>query len=102
MDCSLKGDPWAHRQLTFGGRDEAPARRPSEPNGVASAWEPMITRPDPMSAEEWQAQLEREAAEWSDPEAYPDEEDCLPPDAELTEAELAEIDAATARAGYGG
>jgi hypothetical protein len=74
-----------------GGRDEDPVRHPGEPDGEASAWEPVITRPDPMPAEEWQAQLACEAAGDTDPEAYPDEEDYLNPDAELTAAELAEI-----------
>jgi hypothetical protein len=32
-------------------------------------WEPVITRPDPMSAEEWQAQLECEPAGDADPHA---------------------------------
>jgi hypothetical protein len=79
-----------------GGRDEDPARCPGEPDGGASAWEPIITRPDPMSAEEWQSQLECEPAEGSDPEEYPGEEDYLSPDAlDFTDAELAEIAAAT-------
>jgi hypothetical protein len=55
-----------------------------------------MTRPDPMSAEEWQAWLECDPAEESDPEKYPDEEDYLNPDAlDLTATELAEIAAAT-------
>jgi hypothetical protein len=54
-------------------------------------WDPVITCPDPMSAEEWRAQLDVEPAEDTDPEAYPDEDDFLSPDADLTEAELAEI-----------
>jgi hypothetical protein len=75
-----------------GGRDEGPARRPGGPGGAVSAWEPVITRPDPMPAEEWQAQLDCEPAEETDPEEYPDEEDYLNPDAlDLTDAELAEI-----------
>ena len=78
-----------------GGRDEDPARHPGEPDGKTKAWEPVITRPDPMSAEEWQAWIECEPAEDADPEAYPDEEDYLSPDAELTEAELAGIAEAT-------
>jgi hypothetical protein len=79
-----------------GGRDEDPVRRPGGPDGGASGWEPVMTCPDPMSAEEWQAQLECEAAEDTDPEAYPDEEDYLNPDSlDLTDAELAEIAAAT-------
>jgi hypothetical protein len=79
-----------------GGRDEGPARGPGEPGGAAPAWEPVITRPDPMTAEEWRAQLDCEPDDRSDPEEYLDEEDYLNPDAlDLTEAELAEIAAAT-------
>jgi hypothetical protein len=75
-----------------GGRDENPVQRPGEPDGEASGWGPVITHPDPMSAEEWQASLECEPADGSDPEEYPDEEDYLSPDAvDLTDAELAEI-----------
>jgi hypothetical protein len=48
-----------------------------------------------MTAQEWQAQLECEPGEWTDPEEFPDEEDYLSPDAlDLTGAELAEIAAA--------
>src|SRR5947209_13728698 len=96
MDDSLKGDPWAHRQLTGpGGRDETPARRLGEPDGEVP-WEPVITRPDPMTAEEWRAELECEPAGWTDPEEYPVEEDYLDPEVlDLTDAELAEIAAAT-------
>jgi hypothetical protein len=77
-----------------GGRDGDPVRRPGEPDGGASAWEPVIMRPDLMSAEEWRAQLECEPAEGSDPEEYPDEEDYLSPHAVDLTAELAEIAAA--------
>jgi uncharacterized protein DUF222 len=78
-----------------GGRDPDPVRRPGGPDGGASVWEPVVTRPDPMSAEEWRAQLDCEPAGDTDPEAYPDEEDYLDPGAELTGAELAGIAAAT-------
>ncbi len=82
-----------------GGRDEDPVRRPSEPGGEASEWEPVITRPDPMTAEQWRAELECEPAEWCDPDEYPDEGDCLDPGAlDLTDAELAEIAAAAGAA----
>ena len=43
-------------------------------------WEPVITRPDPMTAEEWEAWLDFVPAEDTDPDEYPDEEDFLPPD----------------------
>ena len=70
------------------GRDAGSARS----LGEAAAWEPVVTRPDPMTAEEWEACL---ADEGLDPEAYPDEDEFCCPDAmELTEAELAEIAAA--------
>jgi hypothetical protein len=58
-------------------------------------WEPAITRPDPMTAEEWQAWTDFDPAEDTGPETWLDEEDYLPPDADLTEAELAEIAEAT-------
>src|SRR5438270_11820407 len=55
-------------------------------------WEPVITCPDPMSAEEWQAELDCEPAGGTDPEEFPDEEDYLDPGVlDLTDAELAEI-----------
>jgi hypothetical protein len=65
---------------------------PADPgrDGPRSGWEPVITRPDPMPAEEWRAWLECEPAEGMDPEAYPDEDEFGSPDAvEFTEAELA-------------
>ncbi len=78
-----------------GGRDETPARRLGEPDGEVP-WEPVITRPDPMTAEEWRAELECEPVGWTDPEEYPVEEDYLDPEVlDLTDAELAEIAAAT-------
>ncbi|HEX5303428.1 MAG TPA: DUF222 domain-containing protein [Streptosporangiaceae bacterium] len=62
-------------------------------------WEPVITRPDPMTAEEWEVLLEHDLAEDLDPEELQYEDDFLNPDADLTEAELAEIaDAMQARA----
>ncbi len=61
-------------------------------------WEPVITRPDPVSAEEWQAWADFDPAEDADPEAWLEEEDYLSPDADLTEAERAEIAEAIARA----
>jgi hypothetical protein len=70
---------------------------PADPgrNEPRPDWEPVITCPDPMSAEEWRAQLDCEPAGGTDPEEYPDEEDYLDPGAlDLTDAELAEIAAA--------
>ena len=63
-------------------------------DGSAPGWEPVITRPDPMTAEEREACLERDLAEDLDPEELQCEDDFLNPDADLTEAELAEIAAA--------
>src|SRR5204863_6206344 len=54
-------------------------------------WEPVITRPDPMTAEEWEACLEHDLAEDVDPGELQCEDDFWCPDADLTEAELAEI-----------
>jgi hypothetical protein len=57
-------------------------------------WEPVITRPDPMTAEEWEILLEHDLAEDLDPGELAWEDDFLDPDADLTGAELAEIAAA--------
>src|SRR2546423_14678179 len=79
------------------GRDADPAWSSGEPG-----WEPVITRPDPMTAEEWEACLEHDLAEDLDPDEFQDEDDFWCPDADLTEAELAEIAAAMeARAAAG-
>jgi hypothetical protein len=44
------------------GRDEDPARRAAEPEGPAGdepvPWEPVVTRPDWMTGEDWQAYLD--------------------------------------------
>ncbi len=47
-----------------GGRDEDPARRVPEPED----WQPVITRPDPMTEEEWLASLDATACEDEPPE----------------------------------
>src|SRR5690242_15401716 len=66
----------------------------ASPADEPAPWEPVITRPDPMTAEEWEACLERDLAEDLDPEELQYEDDFLNPDADLTETELAEIAAA--------
>ena len=67
-------------------RDGDLARHPDD---APVPWEPVVTRPDPMTAGEWEACL---ADEGLDPEAYPDEDEFWSPDAlDLTEVELAEI-----------
>ena len=76
-----------------GGRDGDPGRYVSEPD---EAWEPVITRPDPLSAEEWQALADRDAADDFDPGRFQDEDEFWGPGEDLTEAELAEIAAAMA------
>src|SRR5215470_6093722 len=73
------------------GQDADPVRHPSEPGSGAAGWEPVITRPDPMTAEEWEACLERDLAEDVDPGELQWEDDFWCPDADLTDAELAEI-----------
>ena len=42
---------------------------PADPGRDESVlgWEPVITRPDPMTAEEWEALLEHDLAEDLDP-----------------------------------
>src|SRR5690349_3534030 len=73
------------------GQDADPVRHPGEPDGGAAGWEPVITRPDPMTAEEWEACLERDLAEDLDPDELQWEDDFLNADADLTEAELVQI-----------
>ncbi len=80
------------------GRDRDLARHSGEPDSEAAAWEPVITRPDPVSAEEWQAWADFDPAGDADPEMWLEEEDYLSPDADLTEGELAEIAEAIALA----
>ena len=63
----------------------------ASPADEPAPWEPVITRPDPMTAEEWEACLQRDLAEDLDPDELQCEDDFLNPDADLTEAELAEI-----------
>ena len=70
------------------GRDEDPARRAAEPEGPAGdepvPWEPVATRPDWMTGEDWQAYLD--AAVGDD---EPSDEEDPPPE----HYDLAEIDA---------
>jgi hypothetical protein len=66
----------------------------ASPADEPAPWEPVITRPDPMTAEEWEILLEHDLAEDLDPEELQSEDDFLDPDADLTDAELAEIAAA--------
>jgi hypothetical protein len=63
----------------------------ASPADEPAPWEPVITRPDPMTAEERAAWLERDLAEDLDPDELQWEDDFLDPDADLTEAELAEL-----------
>ncbi len=61
-------------------------------------WEPVITRPDPMTEEEREAWLDALAGEDEpfDPEEYPDPEGPPPPgEDELTAEEIAGIREAT-------
>src|SRR5260370_3306451 len=63
------------------GREEDPVRRSAEPagpaEGAAAAWEPVITRPDPMTEEDRQAWLDSLTGddEPDDEEEYPGEDD---------------------------
>ena len=63
----------------------------ASPADEPAPWEPVITRPDPMTAEEQAACLERDLADDLDPDELQCEDDFWCPDADLTEAELAEI-----------
>jgi hypothetical protein len=63
----------------------------ASPAGEPAPWEPVITRPDPVTAEERAAWLACELDEGPDPDEVQDEDDFWCPDAGLTEAELAEL-----------
>jgi hypothetical protein len=55
-------------------------------------WEPVITRPDPMTAEEWQTRADCDVDDDFDPERFQDEDEFLRlGEEDFTEAELAEI-----------
>ena len=79
--------------------DEGSAASSPEPSDKSveygpSGWEPVITRPDPMSAEELEAWLDHLAGEDEalDPEEYPDPDGPPPPgEDELTAAEAADV-----------
>ena len=79
--------------------DEGAAASSHEPSDNSmgdgpSGWVPVITCPDPMSAEEVQAWLDHLAGQEEpfDPEEYPDPDGPPPPgEDELTAAEIAEI-----------
>jgi hypothetical protein len=73
-------------------REPAPAVRLPPPE-----WEPVITRPDPMTEEEREAWLAAEEDEPFDPEEWQDPDDPPPPgEDELTPEELAGIREAAA------
>ena len=82
------------------GRDEFPSGTSPAPD----AWDPVITRPDPVSEPEWQAWLEASAGEeepWWLLETDPDpQEDPPPPDSEIDRlvAECEQISEDRARA----
>src|SRR5690349_6004333 len=66
----------------------------ASPADEPAPWEPVITCPDPMTAEEREILLEHDLAEDLDPGELAWEDDFLDPDADLTGAELAETAAA--------
>ena len=90
------------------GQDDNPAQRPDVPRGdplpgemagwrlgdPVESWEPVITRPDPLSEKEWLAWCAATAGleEPFDPEEWFDPDGPPPPGEDaLTPAELAEI-----------
>ena len=79
---------------------EDPAASSPEPSGDSveeepTDWEPVVTRPDPMTEEERAAWLD-DLAEPFDPEEYPDPDGPPPPgEDELTPGEIAGIGEAT-------
>ena len=63
------------------GRDEDPARRaPGSAEDEAVPWEPVVTRPDWMTGEDWQAYLDAAA----DDDEPSDEQEGPPPITEPT------------------
>ena len=75
------------------GRRLGPDQAPPPGDPIEPGWEPVITRPDPMSAEEWEAWLDHLTEdEPFDPEEYPDPDGPPPPgEDELTAEEIAGI-----------
>ena len=91
------------------GGEEDPARRVPEPDGLAGCepvpWEPVVTRPDPMTREEQRALLDAvtdQDAPWWLEEGDPDPQDDDPPpedyDLEQVAAECRQITGDQARA----
>jgi Domain of unknown function (DUF222) len=56
-------------------------------------WEPVVTSPDPMSAEEWRALADRDAEDDFDPDRFQDEDEFWGPGEDLTKADLAALEA---------
>jgi hypothetical protein len=91
------------------GRDEDPARRVPEPADLVP-WEPVVTRPDPLTAQEWLESLDATADDDEPPDG--DEQEDPPPldcdwgqiDAEARRAagDQARADATAARLGLTG
>ena len=80
------------RDDTWPGTPSGPGQDPPPGDPGPAEWEPVITRPDPMTEEEREAWLDALAgeAEALDPEEYPDPEGPPPPDEdELTAEEIA-------------
>src|SRR5271165_1309216 len=80
------------------GTPPGPEQAPPPGDPVGDGWEPVITRPDPMSEEEREAWLDALAGqdEPFDPEEYPDPDGPPPPgEDELSPEEIAGIGAAT-------
>src|SRR5271166_2634538 len=76
------------------GTPPGPEQAPPPGDPVGDGWEPVITRPDPMSEEEREAWLDDLAGEDEafDPEEYPDPDGPPPPGQdELTAGEIAGI-----------
>src|ERR1700761_3914525 len=55
--------------------------------------EPVFTRPDPVSAEEWQALAGRDVIDEFDPDRFQDEDEFWGPGEDLTGADLAALEA---------
>ena len=89
---SAPADPGRDENLP--GTPSGPGQDPPPGDPGPAEWEPVITRPDPMTEEEREAWLDALAgeAEALDPEEYPDPEGPPPPgEDELTAEEIAGI-----------
>src|SRR5579871_5136661 len=68
-----------------------PGRDAARP-GAQPGPDPVVTCPDPMSAEEWQARADLDAAGDFDPDRFQDEDEFWGPGEDMTGADLAALE----------